>query len=119
MERAIKSSEQSRKGVSVLSTCEISHLIGDVRIALSGIGIENPLFHAIKLVEHDELEVAMHKNTVNMVEEFKGTFHNELFGTDFEALIADARYKYITKKISQEKNKNSGILFPKRRILYV
>ncbi len=112
MARATQVSEQPRKGVSVLSTCEISHLIGDVRIALSGIGIENPLFHAIKLVENDELEVAMHKNTVNMVDEFKATFHNDLFGTDFEALIADARYKYITNNYSPllvKKNKGEKL----------
>lgn len=100
MDKAEKEGEKSRKGVSVLSACEIAHLISDVRIALSGQGIDNPLFHAIKLVESDELEVSMHKNTVNMVEEFKGTFTNELFGTDFEALIADARYRYITKNYS-------------------
>ncbi len=100
MVRALEVSKKPRKGITVLADCEISHLIGDVRIALSGQDIDNPLFHAVKLVENDELEVNMHKNTVKMVEEFKGTFTNELFGTDFEALIADARYKYITKNYS-------------------
>ena len=35
-----------------------------------------------------------------MVDEFKATFKDELFGTDFEAVIADARYIYITSHYS-------------------
>lgn len=100
MERAYQASESPRKGKTVLESCELSHLIGDVRIALEGQGIDNPLFHAIKLVENDEIEVEMHPKTVKMVDEFKATFDNKLFGTDFEALVADARYKYISKNYS-------------------
>lgn len=100
MERACQVSKEGRKGCTVLQECEIAHLIGDVKIALAGQNVENPLFHAVKLVERDELEVSMHASTVKMVEEFKTTFTDELFGGDFEALIADARYKYITKHYS-------------------
>ncbi len=100
MNKAYNASQKARKGRTVLEGCDINHLIGDVRIALEGHNIENPLFHAIKLVECDELEVKMHPNTVKMVEEFKKFFTDELFGTDYEALVADARYKYITKNYS-------------------
>ena len=100
MERAIAVSKQGRTGVTVLEGSEIRHLVGDVRIALAGQGVENPLFHAIKLIEKDEIEVEMHPETVKMVDEFKETFHDELFGSDFEALIADARYRHITKNYS-------------------
>ncbi len=100
MQKAFEASKTKRKARTVLEGCDINHLIGDVRIALEGHNIENPLFHAIKLVEKDELEVQMHPNTVKMVEEFKNIFTDELFGTDYEALVADARYKYITKNYS-------------------
>ncbi len=100
MERAVETAKIPRKGKSVLEDSEISHLISDVRIALQGHNIENPLFHAIKLVENDEVEIAMHFHTVNMVEEFKTTYHNDLFGSDLVAFVADARYKYITKNFS-------------------
>ncbi len=108
MERAYETSKVKRQGKTVLEGCEISHLIGDVKIALAGQNIENPLFHAIKLVENDEIEVKMHPNTIKMVDEFKETFNDKLFGTDFEALVADARYKYISKNfvpVLQKKNK--------------
>lgn len=100
MQAALNASENERKGKTVLESCEVFHLISDVRIALDGQNIENPLFHAIKLVENDEIEVKMHPQTLKMVDEFKKTFDNEMFGTDFEALVADARYKYISKYYS-------------------
>ena len=100
MKRAYAACKTPRKGVTVLEDSELTHLIGDVKIALAGQGVENPLFHAIKLVEMDEIEAKAHKETVPMVEEFKKTFRNEVFGDDFEALVADARYKYISKKFA-------------------
>ena len=100
MKRAYEASKTPRKGVTVLEDSALTHLIGDVRIALAGQGVENPLFHAIKLVEMDEIEAKAHKETVPMVQEFKKTFSDEVFGDDFEALVADARYKYISKKFA-------------------
>ena len=109
MDKAYNESKKVRKGTTVLESSKLSHLIGDVRIALGGQNVENPLFHAVKLVENDSIEVEMHKDTVAMVEEFKKTFSDDVFGTDFEALVADARYKYISKNFAlvlEHKNKD-------------
>lgn len=73
MEKAYNESKKTRKGSCVLDNTPIAHLIGDVKIALEGQGVKNPLFHAVKLVEEDEIEVKMHKDTLPMVEEFKKT----------------------------------------------
>ncbi len=97
MDKAYNESGKERKGTTVLKDTPLAHLIGDVRIALSGQNVGNPLFHAIKLVEGDEIEVEMHRETLPMVEEFKQTYEDETFGNDFEALVADGRYKYISK----------------------
>ncbi len=99
MQRAYETSKIKRKGKTIIADEEIKHLIGDVKIALEGQGVENPLFHAIKLVENDEIEVEMHADTVKMVEGFKKIFKDDIFGTEYDALIADARYKYITKNL--------------------
>ena len=96
MSRAFDESQKLRRGATVLENTPIAHLIGDVRIALAGQKVANPLFHAIKLIEGDEIEVEMHRDTLEMVDEFKKTFKSDLFGTDFEALIADGRYSYIS-----------------------
>ncbi len=97
MKRAYAASLKKRVGETVLESSALSHLIGDVKIALKGQGVENPLFHAVKLVENDSIETEMHKETLPMIEEFKATFEDDVFGDDFEALVADARYKYISK----------------------
>ncbi len=100
MQRAYAESKKPRKGKSVLEGSELMHLINDCRIALEGQRVDNTLFHAIKLVELDELEVKMHPDSAKMVEEFKHTFNDDTFGSDFEALVADSRYKYISKNYS-------------------
>ena len=108
MQKAYAESKRPRKGTTVLESSALSHLIGDVKIALNGQNVENPLFHSIKLIENDSIEVEMHKDTEKMVEDFKATFKDDIFGTDFEALVADARYKYISKNFAQvliKKNK--------------
>lgn len=97
---ALDESKKARKGTTVLAETSVAHLISDVTIALRGRNVENPLFHAIKLVENDEIEVKMHQETVQMVQEFKKTHTDDVFGEDFEALIADGRYKYISKNFA-------------------
>ena len=97
MEVAYEASNKKRTGKTVLEDTNLFHLINDCRIAFEGAKVENPLFHAVKLVELDELETSSHPNLVHMVDEFKHTFKDDVFGDDFEALIADARYKYISK----------------------
>lgn len=100
MNRAYEISLTKRAGATVLKDSALRHLIGDVKIALEAQKVENPLFHAVKLVEMDEIEVKMHVDSVAMVEEFKKTFQDDVFGTDFEALVADSRYKYISENYS-------------------
>ncbi len=97
MERAVEASQAPRVGETVLKHSPIAHLIRDVSIALSAQNVSAPLFHAVKLSELDELEVGMHPSLVKMVDEYKATFSNDTFGTDFEAIVADARYKYISE----------------------
>ncbi len=115
MERAHETCSVARLGRTVIEDSALKHLIGDIKIALEGQGVSNPMFHAVKLAEFDELEVLMHKDTVNMVEAFKETHKDEIFGDDFEALVADARYKYITKYFSptlKRKNKEKFVVTP-------
>ena len=96
MERSLKAASQGRQGRTVLEGSSLDHVIGDVTIALDGRGVQNPLFHAVKLVEGDELEVKEHPAEVATVKAFQKQSAGDLFGGDFEALVADARYKYIT-----------------------
>ncbi len=106
MKVAFQAAKKKREGATVLSGSALTHLIGDCKIALEGQGVENALFHAVKLAELDELEVAAHPASAKMVEEFKKTFSDEVFGSDFEAIVADSRYKYISANYSSALTKN-------------
>ena len=111
MDRAIKASKTPRKGETVLKDSPVAHLVKDVSIALEGQKVVSPLFHAVKLSELDELETKAHPELVPTVNAFKATFSDDVFGGDLEAVVADARYKYIsanftsvvTKKNKKEK----------------
>ncbi|MBO7614150.1 MAG: ferrous iron transport protein B [Bacilli bacterium] len=101
MKVAFKASQSHRDGSSIIYHKDLNHLIGDVKIAFKGKNVENPLFHAIKLVENDEIETKMHEDLLPMVDDFKKTFNDETFGDDIEAIIADERYQYISKNFAK------------------
>ena len=100
MKRAYECSKVGRNARTVLEGGALSHLIRDCRIALEGAGVENALFHAVKLVEQDEIETKQHPQAAETVQKFKETFDDETFGSDFEAIVADSRYKYISQNYS-------------------
>ena len=100
MNRAYSLAKTPRRGETVLRDSAVAHLVRDLAIALEGQGVPAPLFHAVKLAELDELEVAAHPDTVKMVRDFKATFSDGTFASDLEAVVADARYRYISANFS-------------------
>ena len=100
MEIAYKASQAERKGQTIIEDKDLLHLVGDLSIAFKGKNVANPLFHAIKLAEGDEIEVKDHEDLMEMVSEFKKTIKNDVFGDDLEAIIADKRYNYIADNYS-------------------
>ena len=108
MDIAILEASKKRKGVTVLKNTALSHLIIDCKIAFEALNIDNPLFHAVKLVENDEIEVKDHPQLVKIVNDFKSTFNDETFGNDLEAVVADNRYQFITSNLSPAKIKNQN-----------
>ena len=113
METAYLTSSSKRTGKTVICNKDLTHLIGDVTIAFKGKKVDNPLFHAVKLIENDEIETKMHEDLLPMVEDFKKTFKNETFGDDIEAIIADERYNYISNNFKDaiiKSNKEENIV---------
>ena len=108
MEAVSKACTAKREGTTVLDNKQLLHLITDVKIALQSQNVENALFHAIKLAEMDEMESTQHPQLLKMVEGFKATFNDDTFGSDTEALIADARYKYISVHFSTLYNRSGN-----------
>lgn len=100
MKKAYEVSKTSRTGKTVIENKELIDLFENVQNKFEN-NVSSPLFHAIKLVENDSLEVKSHSSAVNGVAELKAKVADNEFDGDFEAMIADARYKYISKYFSK------------------
>ena len=55
---------------------------------------ENAVFHAVKAIEGDGVEICKNPSLVASVSELKKDIKNEFEG-DFEGMVADIRYRYI------------------------
>ena len=102
MDRAQEAAAKKRQGSSVLAEAAIGKAVANAEKALELKGVNSPLFHAVKLVEKDDLEVEAHPVEAEAVNEFVkiNASKDNMFGCDTEAEIADARYKYIVSKLS-------------------
>ena len=100
MEVVIQFSKKNRSGTSVLLNTSVGPVINKVKEALDNNGLENSLFHAVKLVEEDSIEKNNHPKEYQIVLNAKGDVKDAVFGNDFEAIIADNRYKYIQEHYS-------------------
>ena len=101
MTRAIDALKTPRVAVSVLKESALGSAISNAEIALKLKEVEAPLFHAVKLVEKDAIEVQTHPAEARAAEAFiRENLINDQFNGDTEAAIADARYKYITEHFS-------------------
>lgn len=101
MTRGMETLKTPRTAVSVLKESALGSAITNAEIALKLKEVEAPLFHAVKLVEKDSIEVETHPAEARAAEAFiKENLINDQFNGDTEAAIADARYKYITQHFS-------------------
>lgn len=108
MDRAYAASKRRREAVSVLGGSKLAGAISEVKALLYGGGVKDPLFHAIKLVESDEIEIKAHPEAYKLVEEYKAQIKDDVFGDDFEAIVADERYKYISKHFAKAFVRKNG-----------
>ena len=85
-----------RKGATVLDGA-LTGKIERARQFFAQEEVASPLFHAVKMLENDEIELA-HKGAKEVLAEIAA-------GDDLEAVIADERYKYISANFSSAKAK--------------
>jgi len=87
-----------RKGVTVLSG-DLAPKIERARQFFEAEEVGSPLFHAVKMLEGDEIELG-HKGAKEVLAEIAA-------GDDLEATVADERYKYISAHFSSAKEKKA------------
>ncbi len=98
MERAV-SMPKERKGKTILSG-RLSGPISEAKAFYEKKEVSSPVFHALKLLEGDDLETSV-KEAKNELAAIQEKYRNE----DFEAVIADERYKYISQNYTSVKTK--------------
>ena len=119
MKVAYEESKKNRIGFTVIKNKTILNLIDKLEEKYQLEEVSDPLFHSLKMAELDEIEVEKHKELIPLISEAKKDFNDEIFGKDFEAIIADDRYKYISsyyisvlkrKEIEIKKDKKGKVL---------
>lgn len=97
MEKAYEVAKTKRIGKSVLESSDMSKQFNEIVVLLKKENIVSPTFQAVKLLEGDELAEKDFADLLPKVEKIRNTItlKEDLEG-DFEAAVADLRYKYIT-----------------------
>ncbi len=108
MDAVIEAGKTKRSGRSVLEKCKVYPIIKKVKALIDKEDeVTSNLFHAIKLVENDEIEKGLHPKLYDLVLKEKESINDDVFESDLEAIIADYRYKYIQKHFSSKLSKGS------------
>jgi ferrous iron transport protein B len=97
---AVSAAKAKRNGLCVLAKSELGGVISAVTELFKEGGVASPLFHAVKIIENDELELAAHPDIAIKAEELKKGIDTGVFEGDFDGLIADARYKRIAAEFA-------------------
>ncbi len=100
---------EKRKGVTQLP---FNDVIAPLKKFFEDEGVQSPLFHAIKLLENDELELK-HRGAKQALEKVTAAAPTDAetaatSAVDYEADIADARYRYITEKLAPSKARKAS-----------
>ncbi len=97
MDKAYECAKNKRAAASVLSHSYLGEGFDKIAALLAGNDKRHPVFHAVKLLEGDPLERDELPNTTALVEGIKASMKlDPALKGDFEAAVADARYRFIT-----------------------
>lgn len=94
IEEAIKASETKRAGKSLYDYGSDASKVKEAVEIYAAEGVTDPLFHAIKALEGDEIEAEKNKKAFDKVKALG------VNAEEYEAASADKRYKYITSEVA-------------------
>lgn len=109
METAYKQACQKRAARTVLSGTPLGCAVTKLMAELTTDSVTHPLFHAVKILEGDKVEeVHVDKRIIDLAAaERRHIRLDPVLDNDFEAAIADLRYKYITANCSPAYKRNN------------
>lgn len=98
MKRGYEAAKVGRSGSSPVAESEISQILDTLLEMYKG--VKEPLFHSVKMLESDEIEVRDFPEIAKQIKPVLDGYKEKHEGFDFECAVADVRYKYITDKLS-------------------
>ena len=107
METSYNIAKEKRSGSTVLTNEPYYDIILKTKDMFVKRNIQSPLFNAVKLVEEDENIISLYPDILDIIKEDKKQYQDNDFGGDFEGMIADARYRYITTNLASVIKKNN------------
>jgi len=110
MEKAIATAKTERFATSVLAKSGLGEAYDGVVQLMRDKNVAHPIFHGVKLLEGDSLERGMHPELHGTVKALRDKVKlDACFDNDFEAAVADARYKYIEKEYAMTVKKSASM----------
>lgn len=110
MERAVAAAAQARPGRSLLEDTAIGKPFAAIVNAVKAAGLPHPVFQAVKLLENDPLPAAagLAPRVRGEADATRAEAAKAAGADDFEAWVADQRYRHITKAFSPALQKKTG-----------
>ena len=99
MEIAFEEAERQREGWSVLEDSPLKLPLETLLEVCGQYQIRHPVFHAVKLLEGDKIELGHGTGPAADAAAIKNRFLKDGKEIDYEAEIADLRYHYITEHL--------------------
>lgn len=100
MKVAYGAAGQKREGSSVVAKSPALAPVFDKVLSLYGSkDCKNKVFHAVKMIESDEIETANFADVAAQAATLKKAVEAKDFGGDLEAVVADARYQFLSKNV--------------------
>ncbi len=111
MKKAVAATKEKRIGWSVVKDSMITDLYNEVIGLYESTDMTDKAFHAVKMIENDELEIVHNLEIQEKVNLLKEDVDTGIFQGDYEGVVADARYKNITAHYSSAlvKKENTGL----------
>lgn len=99
MSLAYDTAQSVRQGTSVLLQSSIAQLV-NTAVTMYDQATTDKYFHAVKLIEGDSYETDNFPSLHIEIEKAKKSYSSKVFENDFEGVVADCRYKYISSQLA-------------------
>ncbi|MDR2383746.1 MAG: ferrous iron transport protein B [Prevotellaceae bacterium] len=99
MEKCAEYVKTPHEGSSFLLQTPLAEQYGKVLELVKEHAIKHPVFHAVKLLENDSIELMHNVSLSAQIQNLKLEYEKNEKPFDYEAEIADLRYKFITNEV--------------------